>query len=433
MTRRPNVLFIFSDQHRPQAMGCAGDPNVETPNLDRLAAEGLRFDRAYANTPICSPFRASLYTGQYSHAHGVISLHRPLLVRPQLAEVLSEHGYLTSHVGKWHLAGGAAPQRFVSPFFRPGWCRWQGWENSNRFFTTDWHRGEWPHDVGQFDTFQTDALTDLTLEFLREQACQPEQPWFHVLSAEPPHDPHVAPEEDMAAYRERPIIWRDNVPTDPDWRAQVDARARGYYAQITNLDRNVGRILDELARNGQDRTTLVFYLSDHGELLGSHGMVSKSRPEEESSRIPLIMRGPGVAGGRVTESLISAVDLMPTLLGLLDLPIPAQVQGLDLSAMVSGTGPPARTAVLLQFEQHFWPAQPEWRYRALITPRWVYTHFAQTGPTQLFDLHKDPLQMRNLVHESRHLPQRQQMHALLERELTAVGDPYFTVATSGQQ
>src|SRR6056297_3126255 len=110
MRRRPNVLWLFSDQHRFDAMSCAGDPNVETPHLDRLAGEGTRFANAYSTCPLCAPFRATLYTGQYIHTHGVISLFRPLLpVHPELPGTLRVHGYHTSHMGKWHLSGGDCP------------------------------------------------------------------------------------------------------------------------------------------------------------------------------------------------------------------------------------------------------------------------------------------------------------------------------------
>ena len=131
----PNILWIFSDQHRACAMGCAGDPNIETPNLDNLASDGTRFSNAYSTCPLCSPFRATLYTGQYIHRHGVISLFRPLLpnVGKQLPEALQAGGYRTSHMGKWHLSGGDCPCHYVSPFFRPGWDDWAGWENSNDF------------------------------------------------------------------------------------------------------------------------------------------------------------------------------------------------------------------------------------------------------------------------------------------------------------
>ena len=147
--RRPNVLWIFSDQHRASATGCYGDPNIETPHLDRLAREGIRFTNAYSNTPLCSPFRACLYTGQYITTHGVTSLFRPLLPaqQPELPEVLREGGYHTSHMGKWHLGGGDCPTHYVSPYFRPGWDEWLGWENSNVPMATTYSTGHHPHPV----------------------------------------------------------------------------------------------------------------------------------------------------------------------------------------------------------------------------------------------------------------------------------------------
>ena len=142
---RPNILWIFSDQHRGSAMGCAGDPNVETPHLDRLAREGVRFTNAYANDPLCSPFRASLFTGQYCTTHGVISNHRLLLPgRPVLPLILKDGGYHTSYMGKWHISGGCFGQHFVSPWYRPGWDDWLGWENANVHFDFEYSVGTSP-------------------------------------------------------------------------------------------------------------------------------------------------------------------------------------------------------------------------------------------------------------------------------------------------
>jgi arylsulfatase A-like enzyme len=311
MNTKPNILFVFSDQHSAHTMSCAGDPNIETPNFDQLAHEGIRFANAYANTPLCSPFRACLYTGQYITTHGVTSLHRPLLPRqPELAEVLLRHGYHTSHLGKWHLSGGAAPSHFVSPYFRPGWRQWRGWENSNEPFATTYSEGDLPQPLCTMQGYQTDVLTDWTLKFLAEN--REAGPWFHVVSIEPPHPPNQAPEAFARLFAERKLALRPNVPREhPRFSAFVD-HLRHYYAQIANLDWNLGRILDQLEATGQRERTMVWYFSDHGDCMGSHGRMQKSRPEEESSKIPLIIRWPEtIPAGTASQALISSVDIMP--------------------------------------------------------------------------------------------------------------------------
>lgn len=418
----PNVLWIFSDQHRAQAMSCAGDPNVETPNLDRLASEGMRFTNAYANTPVCSPFRASLYTGKYIHNHGVVSLDVPL-VQPQtmLAQVLRDHGYTTAHFGKWHLCGGAAPDPYVSEYFRPGWDDWLGWENSNRPFETEYCTGEERNKRKMLPGYQTDSLTDLSIDWIARHCG--ERPWFHVISLEPPHPPNVAPEPYMDMYLDRELTWRDNVPADHADQSLFDERLRGYYAQIRNLDDNVGRLLDTLEESGQLNNTIVFYFSDHGDFMGSHGRINKCRPEEESSNIPLLVRHPGlVPEGITSDALVSCVDLMPTLLGLLNIPVPEGVDGADLSATLFKPESRGADHVLLQYEQTFFRRTPETVYRALRTGPWLYTWRLVEGPAQLFNLEEDPYQLSNLVNETTYQTKRRKLHGKLMNVLRSQGD-----------
>ena len=422
---KPNVLWIFSDQHRAVALSCYGDPNVDTPHLDRLAAEGMRFTNAYANTPICAPFRAGLYTGQYITTHQVISLHRPLLSpHPILPEIMQANGYHTSHMGKWHLSGGAAPSHFASPYFRPGWDDWLGWENSNDPLASEFARGDHPLPRRTLNGYQTDALTDHTISWLKQRPA--DQPWFHVVSIEPPHPPNIAPDSYMAQFADKPLAYRPNFAHDHPQRDRFESSLRGYYAQIKNLDDNVGRLLAALEANGQLDNTIICYFSDHGDMMGSHGRLGKSRPEEESANIPLIVRYPAqVPAGLVSDALISNVDFMPTLLGMLDIPVPEVVEGQDLSATLRGERPDGAEIVLLQFENNFFAETPETKFRGLRVGHWLYTVFYTTGPTQLFDLDADPYQMHNLIDAADHAPVRERLHAQLVDHLDRIGDDFL--------
>jgi arylsulfatase A-like enzyme len=428
--RKPNILWIFSDQHRAHALGCYGDDNIQTPNLDRLATEGMRFTRAYANTPLCAPSRATLYTGKYATSHGVVSLHIPLLPGHRtLPEVLREYGYHTSHMGKWHLSGGAAPCAFVSPFFRPGWNDWCGWENSNRPWETQYTTGDNPRPLKTLPGYQTDALTDLTVEWIRNQPA--DRPWFHVVSLEPPHPPHTAPEKYEAMFRDKPLKLRPNVPETHPNRDRFIADLRRYYAQIANLDDNVGRIVEALEQTGQLDDTIIFYFSDHGELMGSHGMTGKGRPEEESVNIPLIIRYPKrVPRGKVSHAYISMVDMMPTLLGMIGADIPEGVEGADLSDTVFGRREEGADAVLLQHEHTFFTPTPKSAFRSILTNDWSYTCFLVEGPSQLFNLHEDPYQMRNLIREPGFAEVREELHAKLAAKLKELGDDFLQRANA---
>ncbi|MCC2684229.1 MAG: hypothetical protein K0R75_1128 [Paenibacillaceae bacterium] len=424
---KPNVLWIFSDQHQAQAMSCYGDENIHTPNLDRLAAEGARFTRAYSNTPLCSPFRTSLYTGQYITTHGVVSLHVPFLRQPgqkMLAEVLQENGYHTSHMGKWHISGGAAPTAFVPPYFRPGWDDWSGWENSNRPWETWYTEGDAPK-LKVLPGYQTDALTDMTVEWIGKQPA--DRPWFHVVSIEPPHPPNTAPEKYEAMFRDKPLKFLPNVPTDHRKRAKIEETARLYYAQIANLDDNVGRMLTALEEAGQLDNTIVFYFSDHGDMMGSHGDMGKSQPEQESSNIPLIVRYPKrIQPGTVSDAYISGVDFMPTLLGMLGIAPPEGMDGEDLSPAVYGERQDGARNVLLQYEKSFYAPAPEKSFRTLLQDEWKYTCFLTKGPAQLFYLQDDPYELNNRIHDPACAEIRGRMHEELRAKLAAFGDDFLS-------
>ncbi|MBO9609088.1 MAG: sulfatase [Paenibacillaceae bacterium] len=424
-TKQPNVLWIFSDQHRPHAIGCYGDENVDTPNLDRLAAEGIRFVNAYSNTPICTPVRASVYTGKYCTTHGAVSLHvPPRQGQRMLAQELQDAGYHTSHMGKWHISGGAAPSHFVSPYFRPGWDDWLGWECSNQPWETKYSTGTAPFPLQKMNGYQTDVLTDLTVDWIKRQTN--EKPWFHVVSIEPPHPPHTAPEAYMDMFRDKPVKLRPNVPLDHPQLEEFRAYLRAYYAQIANLDFNIGRMLQALEETGQLEDTIIFYFSDHGDLMGSHGRRGKSRPEVESSQIPLLIRYPRrIPAGTVSEALISAVDLMPTLLGMIGSPIPEETEGTDLSRTVYGEQAGGTDQVLLQFEKRFWAEEPEYSFRTLVQGEWFYTYFLLVGPAQLFHMKSDPYQMRNLIDDPSYAAIKEEMDLALRAKLAAIDDDFF--------
>ena len=421
---RLNVLWIMTDQHRGQAMGCAGDPNVETPNLDRLAKEGVRFSRAYTNTPLCTPSRACLYTGQYITTHGALSNHYPVLPRqPVLAEIMRDNGYRTSHFGKWHMAGGCFGQHFVSPYFRPGWDDWTGWECQHQdYFCTSYSRGTSPA-IRKTNKYQTDWLADQTIEWLKAQ--RRSRPWFHVVSIEPPHDPYVAPDEYMAAFRESALQFRPNVPLDHPIRDEGSSAIRGYYAQIRNIDDNIGRVIGALEETGQFDQTIIFYFSDHGDMMGSHGRMGKSRPEEESSNIPLIVRHPNHPRGGTADALIGSIDIMPTLQGLLEIPVPPSVEGQDFSDTVRGDNDKGADAVYLQYEGFGFVEQAQEKWRAIRSGPWSYACTQGGQPMQLFDLDSDPYQVTNLVDSPDYQPVRAELQEAIEKKAFEIGDPFF--------
>ena len=329
-TTKPNIIWVFADQLRGQALGCAGDPNARTPNLDRLAAQGVRFTSACSTYPLCVPFRFTLLTGEYAHSRWIPALDwRTSPMERTIAHQFNDAGYDTIYVGKWHLNGSIPPARAqainripVLPGFRGGFKEWHGFNLRNDYFDTCCFHGDDPTPV-PLNQYQTDGLFDVAVECLRPYVARPpkppdQAPFFLVLSLEAPHPPHQAPEEYLRRVSERGIQSRPNVRVaPPDDGIQYPSSCRmpedrlldaqmGYYAQVENLDDNMGRLLTYLKDNGLLEDTVVLFFSDHGEFLGSHGLRSKQDPREESINIPFIVydpRNPSRAGALLTDPI----------------------------------------------------------------------------------------------------------------------------------
>mgnify|MGYP006301354243 CR=1 FL=1 len=301
-----------------------------------------------------------------------------------------------------------------------------GWENSNRFFHTEYSTGDMPMPIHTMDGYQTDVLTDMTIDWLRTR--RDDRPWFHVVSIEPPHPPNEAPAEYMRRFAEADIQLRPNVdPEDPQIHYYRD-RLRGYYAQIENLDHNIGRILAALEAAGQLDNTIVFYFADHGEMMGSHGRLHKEVPEQESSNIPFIVRYPDrVPSGTVCDGLLSAVDIMPSLLGLIGIPIPESVEGQDLSRTLCGEQTSGADSVVFQFDRPFfsWKEHHELHIRGIRHGDWKYIvhHFPERS--RLFHLGDDPYEMRNRWEDPACAQVKRKLHATLAAKLAALGDSFL--------
>jgi arylsulfatase A-like enzyme len=450
--RRPNLLWLFCDQLRWHSLSCNGDSNVETPNLDRLASEGANFANAYTCCSVCSPARAGVMTGQYCNVNGVRYLGDLLTSdRLTVAHAFSEAGYRTSYYGKWHLAStqnafshNEGADYWVHPLLRGGFEDWCGFELSNNFYLTRYCTDDslWPPKV--LEGYQTDGLTDLSLDYLSETAVALDQPWFHVLSVEAPHHGrddkgvdfvdaggrrhtrHPAPAEYEAMFRPEDLQLRANVPEECD--AAARSQQAQYYAQIKNLDDNIGRVLDWLERTGLDESTLVCFFSDHGEMGGSHGRFQKVCAYDESIRIPMIMRLPGVIRpGLAVEEPFSLVDVFPTCASLCGIAVSPQVQGMDCAGLLSGAaGGDARQAALIQWfgnPRYNAEGAPGPQYRAIRTCDFTYAVGEAPHDCLLFDNRSDPLQLHNLFDSPDAVSLQHELHALLAQEISASGEP----------
>ena len=448
--KRPNVIWFFDDQHRAQAMGCAGDSNVSTPNMDALVDRGVWFRRALSGCPWCSPFRGSMLTGLYPHQCGAIRTpHRLDPSIPTIARIMEGAGYETAYFGKWHLAWDKSvpvpevdgrPRHDAIPVPRErrgGFRTWIGYNNGNSMFdlflqghTADGEEVPLYRSHG----FEPDCLTDLLIDFVRNRGgpgAAEGRPFFAALSAEPPHPPYVAPEEWMARYKPEEIVLRRNVPNVRRIREATRMGLAGYYAMIENLDHNLGRLMAALDEAGLAESTCVMVFSDHGDMLGSHGYRDKSQPWEESIRIPFIVGGAveATARGRRVDGVLNTVDIAPTTLGLCGVEVPEALPGFDYSGYVTGPTegplpgePDSALCQHLVVKKHADGMNCTWR--ALVTRDGWKIICTENTPLAVFDLNEDPYEQHNLLFKERYGEQRRELLERLRRWIAETGDTY---------
>jgi arylsulfatase A-like enzyme len=448
-----NVIWIVADQMRAQATGYAGDPNARTPNLDRLAAEGANFTRAVSGSPLCCPFRGALVTGRYPHNNGVLSNRYPLPEDTRtVAHAFADAGYRTCYVGKWHLDGDRPgveatwdidQTQMIPPARRGGFQDWWAYENRNRPFDCQLHTDadRVPPGLSILDKsdgmarfrvpgYETDGLTDIFVDWLRGHAAEP---FFAVLSVQPPHNPYTAPAEEMAHHTPGRIRLRANVPDIPAVTERARRDLAGYHAAIERLDHNVGRVRAALDELGLTDDTYLMFFSDHGDLHGSHGQWRKTAPWEESIRIPFLVGGPTREHQNANrpDVPVNHVDIAPTSLGLCGIPVPEEMEGTDYSGLITPDGfrppvwdgPPDSAYLSLPVPPGH-PQSVDRAWRGLVTrDGWKYACF-EDQPWLLFDLNEDPYELVNLAHDPAYHAVRARMHDRLRQWVADTGDTF---------
>jgi arylsulfatase A-like enzyme len=392
---RPNIVVLLGDQLRAQAVGCLGDEQAQTPHIDRLAREGVTLSNTFANTPVCCPARAAMLTGQYCHRNGMTA--NDLRLREggvSLARILGGAGYRTGFVGKWHLDGGPRLPGFVPPGpRRQGYEYWAANECSHEHFRNTVFR-DTPEPI-VLTEFETAGYAKFAEEFVRASRTDA-RPFYLTVQWGPPHDPYRAPEEwarrfDGAAMKLRPN-WREG--------AGVPGRAAiaQYYAMTAALDDGIGRVLRAIDEAGARENTIVLVSSDHGDMLGSQGARLKRKPWEESVRVPGIVRWPArLKAGTRRQTMFTHVDFAPTLLGMAGVAAPRAMQGTNLARAIAGEGRGAESAYFQIFGPYAGDGT-EAGWRGVRTERYMYARYRER-PWVLYDVERDPYEMRNLVED----------------------------------
>jgi len=422
--RRPNVVFVFGDQWRAQALGYAGDPNVQTPTIDALSRRCVNFPNAVAGCPVCSPYRASLLTGQYPLTHGVFVNDVYLQPRePSIANAFAGAGYDTAYIGKWHVDGHGR-SNCIPPERHQGFDYWKVLECTHDYNHSPYYAGDDPTQR-YWDGYDAIAQTRDACQYMRDR--DTEKPFLLMLSWGPPHAPYeTAPEEFRRLYDPAALELRPNVPAKVEEQARRDLA--GYYAHCSALDACMKELLNTLAETGLAEETIFVFTSDHGDMLGSQGSRKKQQPWEESARVPFLLSWPGGLGEgpRSLEAPIDAPDLMPTLLGLCGIAVPDSVEGLDYSGYIQGGENPGDNAALLMCPHPFgqWTRRNGGKEcRGVRTPRYTYMRDLD-GPWLLFDNEQDPFQLDNLVDRLEHADVQAELDALLQKKLADTHDDF---------
>lgn len=441
MSDRPNVVFLLADQLRACSLPVYGDKQIDTPNLDRLAAEGVTLTNAVSTCPVCTPYRSMLLTGRHPQTTGhIINFLRTRHDEISLGDAFGRSGYRTGWIGKWHLHTGSFPV-VGGPDYVPegrdrlGFQWWRGYNFHAKYFNGWVNKGDWANE--RWDGYETDALNRYAFEFMDEAG---DEPFCAFVS---PHQPHATGSSEYAPakYYERlpdkltlpanvPVQERSqppgNRPNAPAWQWDPQAMYRHYLAMTLALDDMLGDLMDYLERTGRAGNTLLVFTSDHGTQAGAHGigLWEKKQPYGESMLVPWVMRLPGVfEGGVRRDTLTSPVDIFPSLCGLCGVPVPRTVHGHDLSGSWQGRdGAFEQDAVLaMNFgaTYDYFVDGTEWR--AVRTKRHIYTRWLD-GRRELFDLQADPLQMKNLIDDPGHADLRVRLGKRLDELMADIGD-----------
>ncbi len=429
----PNVLMLISDDQRFDTIRALGNREVKTPNLDRLVANGFAFTQAFimgaGQGAVCVPSRAMLMTGRSlfrataTYGNGVIPVGNVTL-----PETLRQAGYDTLAVGKWHNDQAS----FKRAFTGGGTIFFGGMSNQRAVPVFDFNPlGSYPRTNAQTnDTFSAELFANTAIALLQ----QPERsrPFFLYVAFTTPHDPRTPPEEFARQYDPRRIkLPRSFLPEHPfdngelkvrdeallPWprtAAAVKQEIASYYAMVSHLDYQIGRIVKTLEDTGLARNTLIVFAGDNGLALGRHGLLGKQNLYEHSVRVPLIVSGPGVPRGKRSDALCYLFDLFPTVLEGLSLSAPPGIEGISLWPIIQGRTRRVREEVFGAYRDV---------QRMVRDERWKLIYYPRINRTQLFDLKKDPEELKDLSEMKAHRDRLVEMRKRLEAARQTLGDP----------
>ena len=445
MSKTPNLVYVFADQLRYVSCGYNGDKYAKTPNIDRLASEGTVMDNCVSNHPVCAPYRASLFTGKYTTGTGMVI--NEIRLNPNhrtFANILNENGYETCYIGKWHMYANQWGNHYaVKNSYIPAGPNRLGF--NDYFAAYNFHHEYFkpkayyhlnsPEKI-YYEGYEPDAQTDDAIKQLNRLA-KGEKPFSMFLSIGTPHDPwnkDNVPEKYYNMFKdvnfEAPPNYAKKATDPVDLWSRMTKKnhknlnewLRCYYAMVANLDYNIGRLFAEVEKLGLADNTIFVFTSDHGECFGAHGRRAKNVFYDEAVRVPFIIYEKGRIETAVNKNCFSTVDIMPTLLSLMNLPQSEESQGTDISdSVLNGTH--IENASLLMCTGHTacWGNGFEWR--AFRDERYTYAYW-KDKEHYMFDNINDPYQQNNLYGNPQYIDEQNRLDVAMFKKMNEINDNF---------
>jgi arylsulfatase A-like enzyme len=446
---KPNLIYIFADQLRRSSVGYAGDAKAKTPNIDKLRSESIDICNAVSGHPVCAPYRASLFTGRYTPSTGMVI--NEIRLNPEhhphcFANVLNDNGYECAYIGKWHMYAAQLGNHYdpKNSFVPVGPDR-LGFDDyfahfgfhHNFYGASAYYHLDTP-EKHYTSGYEPDAHTDMSIKQI-ERLAAGNKPFAFFLSLGTPHDPWThenIPGEYLDMFNDVEFNLPENYLSENDpyadnWgklsereRRELKSWIRVYYAMTANLDYNIGRIMDALKKLGIYDNSIIVFTSDHGELFGAHGRRAKNIFYDEAVRVPFTLRLNGVLDKGTSDICFNTVDIMPTLLSLMDLPVPSEVEGYNFKDVLLGkpvADEPKGSLMMCTGATAIFEDGHEWR--GLRTRQYTYAVYLVDKKEFLFDNNADPLQMKNLTSDPAFAEIRNDLKKQMYDRMDKINDP----------
>lgn len=435
--KRPNIVMLFTDDQRFDTVAALGHPEVKTPNMDRLVRRGVTFTHACTqgglHGAICQPSRGQLMSGR-----SVFRVHKELIAKQNdpnpeyvtFPQQLRKEGYITFATGKWH----NGPVLFNRSFSDGGNIFFGGMDDHAKTKVNDYDSsGRYPKEnIRNAAKFSSETFADTAVDFLKHRDVA--KPYLLYVPFTSPHDPRMAPSRFEAMYPPEKVRMPKNFMPDhpfengelrvrdeelaphPRTEAEIRKHIAGYYAMISEVDEQIGRILDAVEASPDAANTYVIWAADNGLAVGQHGLLGKQNLYDHSWRVPMVITGPGIPKGKTANTLCQIMDLCPTIAEFAGVSMPKDIDARSLRPALQNQSAVIRESVIAPYREV---------QRAIRTDRWKLILYNVNGKrtTQLFDLRSDPLELTNLADKAEHASRIAELKASLQRQLREAGDP----------